>query len=286
MKISFPNLSIVLLVLVMSWQSIDAQSFRTVTASRMITDERFLDVRIEFAAGVLMLAPGDGRMLYQGEIYFDEERFEAETDYDAARGRLTFGIESQDRGFNLGKFETPQRLDLVLAPHIPIDLSVAFGAVEAELELGGLSLVSADLDLGAAKTYLSFSETNPIECEALELTVAAAEFSTESLGNSRCQFVAFEGGVGDILLDFTGDWEDGEIRRAEIKLGLGQLTLRLPRHLGVEVEVDRFLASFDRAGFIKRGSRYRSRNYEDAQAKLRIFIKAVLGDIDIEWVGR
>ena len=266
--------------------TIEGQSYRTVTASRVALGERSLEVRVEFAAGTLRLQPGDGRMLYQGEIYYDEDKFDPDTEYDSGRRTLTFGIGMRDGGINLSRLETPQRLDLTLAPQVPIDLSVALGAVEAQLELGGMSLTTAELDLGAAKTRLSFSEPNRVECRSLELTVAAAEFYAESLGNSLCEHTRFTGGVGDITLDFTGEWSGGETRHAEIELGLGQLTLRLPRHLGVEIEVDRFLASFDRAGFRKRGSRYRSEGYEDATTRLRISIRAVLGDIDIEWVER
>lgn len=265
---------------------IEGQSYRTVTASRMALDERSLEVHVEFAAGTLRLQPGDGRLLYQGEIYYDEDRFDPDIEYDSRRRTLTFGIGMRDGGISLGRLETPQRLDLALSPQVPTELSVALGAVEAQLELGGMSLITADLDLGAAKTRLSFSEPNRVECRSLELTVAAAEFYAESLGNSLCEYTSFTGGVGDITLDFTGEWSSGETRHAEIELGLGQLTLRLPRQLGVEIEVDRFLASFDRAGFRKRGSRYRSEGYENAAARLLISIRAVLGDIDIEWVGR
>ena len=114
----------------------------------------------------------------------------------------------------------------------------------------------------------------------------AAEFHAEQLGNSGCETIRFEGGVGDITLDFTGHWVNGETREAEIELGLGQLTLRLPKNLGVAIDVERFLASFDRAGFRKRGSRYVSEGYEAASQKLIVSVKAVLGDIDIDWVER
>ncbi len=90
-----------------------------------------------------------------------------------------------------------------------------------------------------------------------------------------------------MTLDFTGDWTNGySIHEADIKLGLGQLTLRLPKDVGIAIEVDRFLASFDRVGLTKAGSSYLSIGYDSANTKLHITLKAVLGDIDIEWVER
>ena len=149
-----------------------------------------------------------------------------------------------------------------------------------------MSIATARIESGAVKTQLSFSEPNRIECSRLDLTVAAAEFRADGLANSRCRSITFEGGVGDITLDFTGVWEGDVTREAEISLGLGQLTLRLPRRVGISIEIDRFLASFDRAGFRKRGSRYLSQGYEQAPARLHISVKAVLGDVDIQWVER
>ena len=77
---------------------LDAQSYRTVTATRTATGEESLEVRVEFAAGTLRLMPGDGRMLYQGEIFYDEDKFEPAVDYDANSGPLTWRIHFSDWG--------------------------------------------------------------------------------------------------------------------------------------------------------------------------------------------
>jgi hypothetical protein len=62
--------------------------------------------------------------------------------------------------------------------------------------------------------------------------------------------------------------------------------MRFPSHLGVAVTLERFLATFDRSGFIKRGDVYYSSNYDEAAAKLKLDIHAVLGDINVVWVPR
>ena len=266
------------------WGNIQAQSFRTVSATRLAAGEASLNVRIDFAAGEVHLRPGGGQMLYRGEIYFNEDKFESVTDYDPDRRTLTFGLDTRNGGVELGRSETPQRMDLALSPRVPIRLDVELGAVEAHIELGGMNISAVDLKTGAADTRLSFSEPNRGHCRRIDLVAAAAEFHAEQLGNSGCETVRFEGGVGDITLDFTGHWARGDTRAAEIELGLGQLTLRLPRNLGVAIDMDRFLASFDRAGFRKSGSRYVSDGYEAASRKLHISVKAVLGDINIDWV--
>ncbi len=273
-------------VLLLSTGWLHAQSFRTISATRLARNESNVRVRVEFAAGEFRLTPGDAQTLYRGEIYYDEDSFDASADYDTESRTLFFGLENQDGELRLGRHEEPQRMELELNPNIPTRLDLKLGAVEADIELGGMTISALDLSTGAAETILTFSEPNRGECRSLELNVAAAEFRAEHLANSRCEGISFEGGVGDITLDFTGDWGNATTTEADLELGLGQLTLRLPRGLGVAIEMDRFLASFDRAGFRKRGSRYISEGYETASKRLTVYIKAVLGDIDVDWVER
>ena len=75
------------------------------------------------------------------------------------------------------------------------------------------------------------------------------------LGNSRCDRFSLEGGMGKITLDFGGAWTSSTA--AEIKMAMGELTLRLPRNVGVRLTLDRFLASFDPAGLVRTGNSLR-----------------------------
>ena len=124
-----------------------------------------------------------------------------------------------------------------------------------------------------------------MSCQEFELKTGAAEVLVEQLGNARCRHIEVVGGVADITLDFTGEWDASVVTTAEIKLGIGALKLRFPEDLGVELELSRLLASFEPTGFAKHGSHYVSRNYDTAAVKLHLDVKAVLGDISVEWVN-
>jgi hypothetical protein len=69
-------------------------------------------------------------------------------------------------------------------------------------------------------------------------------------------------------------------------MGLGSLTLRVPRGLGVRVDREGFLAGFDGEGLIKRGSVYYSENYESARHHLNVDLEAALGSVRVVWVDR
>jgi hypothetical protein len=261
-----------------------AQSYRSVAVSRLVHGEQALQVGVEFVVGRFHLKPETRGQLYRAELLYDEHRFHPEVDYERADGRLSIRVTGDDFRAKLkGLKDSKQRLDLAVTPTVPLTLDLQFGAATAELDFGGLTLVQATIQTGASRTAVRFGTPNRTRCSSLEFEVGAAEFVVEGLGNARCEHVRFAAGAGEITLDFGGEWEPGTTSAVSIQIGLGKVRLRLPRTLGVTLELNRLLAGFDHAGFVKQGSRYISSDYEDADAHLRLSIEAVIGDIDVEW---
>jgi hypothetical protein len=104
------------------------------------------------------------------------------------------------------------------------------------------------------------------------------------LGNARAARYSFQGGVGETTLDFGGEWTRSATASAE--LGIGSLTLRFPRSLGVRITKNSFLTSFDSSGMIRRGNAFYSRNWDTAPHKLSLDVSAALGSIQVEWIDR
>ena len=164
-----------------------------------------------------------------------------------------------------------------------MDLSLEFGAAKAEVDLTGLHVQRLHLATGASETQLRIREPNPIVCEMVDLNVGAAKFDAVGLGNLNSRSLSFSGTVGEVTLDFSGDWRAD--MTASVRMGLGSLTLRVPRGLGVRVIKDGLLVGFDSEGLTKRGNSFYSRNWEDAEHKLTVDIDAAFGSIRIDWVG-
>jgi len=101
------------------------------------------------------------------------------------------------------------------------------------------------------------------------------------LGNSRCERIAFEGGVGRVTLDFGGTWTSNA--RVDVKMALGEVTLRLPRQVGVRITPDKFLAGFDPQGLIRQGASYLSPGYEQAARRLDIDVTTAIGSVRVAW---
>lgn len=268
-----------LTALVLAPASLAGQDWRTVTSSRSYGGEEKLDVKIEYGAGEFSVDPGAAGVLYRSMLRYNADSFRPVATYE--KGRLTLGIRGGE-GISSLKSNGKARLDVTLGQDAPIDLDMDFGAVEAKLELGGLRLHSLELSTGASETNLSFSRPNRDAMRMMKLEAGAAEFNVVGLGNANAERFDFDGGIGDIRLDFTGEWRRD--MKATVDMGVGSLTLVLPRGLGVRVRKDTFLTSFDSEGLIKRGGSYYSENWESAEHKLTLSVNAALGSITVRWV--
>jgi predicted membrane protein len=102
------------------------------------------------------------------------------------------------------------------------------------------------------------------------------------LGNSRCDRIRFEGGVGRVTLDFGGAWSSSST--VAVKMALGEVALRLPRTVGIRLTLDKFLATFEPQGLVRRGNSYLSPGYDQAARHLDIEVTTAVGGVTVAWL--
>ncbi|HEX6938493.1 MAG TPA: hypothetical protein VF158_03715 [Longimicrobiales bacterium] len=256
-----------------------AQDWRTVSHRRQVVGEDRVKVEVQFGVGELRIEPASSGTLYRSSIRYDARVFTPIHEYRG--GVLRIGVDGSDKRIH-GNFQQGGRMDLALTPDVPLDLDLTFGAVEAALELGGLRLSRLGVSTGASETRLRFSKPNPIRMQRLSIDAGAAELQVDGLGNANVDALRVKGGVGDLTLDFTGDWRGDT--HAEIELGLGALTLRIPHGVGVKVTKSTLLMGFDSEGLVKRGDAYYSTDWDAMEHRLVLDISGALGSIDVRWV--
>ncbi|HEX8246061.1 MAG TPA: LiaF domain-containing protein [Longimicrobium sp.] len=255
---------------------------REMTSARQLSGERQLAVQVRYGAGRLQVQPATGDLLYRMDLRYDEEGFRPVAEYDRGAGRLTLGIEGRERGGSGRHGGDEEHADISLAPAVPMDLELQFGAGEAAVELGGMSLRELSLETGASSSTLSFSRPNRVAARLVKVQAGAAELRATGLGNARAERFEFQGGMGQATLDFGGAWDHSATAR--VQMGVGAVRLRLPRSLGVRVTRSSFLSSFDPSDMVKRGNAWYSRGYDAARYKLDLSIDAAVGSIDIDWI--
>jgi hypothetical protein len=128
-----------------------AQTWRTIDASRQSRDTNAVAAHIEYAAGKFDLKPAAGALLYSANVRYDADRAEPVADFDAASRVISLGVHL--RGMHLSDSDDDHdagSMHAELSGSVPMDLSLELGAVEADLQLGGLRLTDLSLRSGAA----------------------------------------------------------------------------------------------------------------------------------------
>ena len=261
-------------------QASEAQSWRTVTMSRQASGQQDLRVQVSYGAGTFRVHPAEQGLLYRMHLRYDEEIFEPRAELNGNRLRL--GVEGIGKGIRVGGKHDSGEMELALARGIPMELDLEFGAVRADIDLGGLSLTELDLSTGASESTVDVSEPNPASMPLASFEVGAADFTARHLGNLNARRVSVDAGIGSVALWFDGSWrQDADVA---IQMGLGSLELHFPEGLGVKLTKDSFLTSLDSEGMVKRGDAYYSLDWDRAERKVTIQLDAAFGSVKVLWV--
>ena len=278
------RLGLLALALVLGTSSAQAQTMRPFATFRQLHGETRLSAKLEYGAGSLRIGPGQPAELYRMDLSYDEDRFVPLSDFDATQGSVLLGLRAAgDAGVRVvSRNQLQQVAAVAFSPRVDLALDLTLGAVDADVELGGLRVSTLDLKTGASRSVVRFSQPNLTRCRRADFSAGAAEFSVIGLGNSRCDDIEFEGGIGKVTLDFSGAWSSSA--RVQVKMAVGELTLRLPRKVGVRLAMDRFLSRFAPAGLVLRGHQFVSPGYDHAQRKLDLDLTTAMGGVNVEWV--
>jgi hypothetical protein len=268
------------LVLSMALTS-EAQTWRTLDVSRQLRDTSEHRIKVKYSAGKFSMRPTSDPVLFSMQLRYDEERTSPVHQYDPASRSATLGVEGQIVHWTRHMNDNDVgEMRLGLSNAVPFDLDLQLGATQARVDAGGLALNNLRIETGAADAVLDFSVPNRSHMRHLDIELGAAGFRITNLGNANVSSIRVEGGVGSVDLDFGGTIQQDV--SVETNVALGKLALHLPQDVGVRVEVQKLLASFDHPGLYKRGSAYYSDNWDTAKVRMRVRAETVFGAIVID----
>src|SRR5919109_2411530 len=255
------------------------QAWRTVSAARHRSSDDSLRLRVNLSGGSLRLTPAEQTELYDYSMRYDAARYRVERRFDSSSHTLALRLEGGRRTLHaLTKDDEERaRLSLAVAPGVPLDVALNLGAVEAELDFGGLAVDQLNVESAASATTLRFATPNPRRMRTLRFDVGAASIEANGVGNANVEHVDVDCGVGALTLDFSGAWS-ADID-ARLRVRLGAVTLRVPRDVGIRARVDLTLGDFSREAFRERDGAHYSENWESAQRRLTIDASMLIGTL-------
>jgi len=246
-----------------------------------LNDATAAEVDIVFGAGDLRLRPGVAEGLLQADFTYNVDELKPVVEHQRRGDRMTASLRLETEGlsFNLGDGVRNQ-WDIRLSDRVPISLNLDLGAARGRLDLGGLRLTDTRIQVGAADIEIEWSKPNPELLDLLQVDAGAASFKMRRLGNAHFDQLNFTGGAGNFDLDFSGQWQ--ESARVSVKTGLSNLTLIVPREIGVKVDTgDKALASVNAEGFRRRGTAWVNDAYGQSDLELIITVDIGLGNLTL-----
>ena len=256
----------------------------SITKSQPLGTEKNIDADIRFDVGSLEVAAEKGTAAYTIDLDYDKASYQDVISYEQSggTGQLKFRLESLHK-MGLRSDRHPNRLRLGLTGALPVKLLINNGVGDARLSLTGLQLTSLDIESGVGGARISSYEPNQASCDHIRIKNGVGSLDAVGLANLKFGELDFEGGVGGANLDFTGEWQrDADIK---IQVGVGGVSVKMPRGIGVKVEGQKnFLSGFHLDGFTMRDSYYYSEGYDEAKIHVSIRVVTGVGGFKISWV--
>jgi hypothetical protein len=133
---------------------------------------------------------------------------------------------------------------------------------------------------GARYTWdLHLNNSVPMDM-SVEMGAGRADLT---LGTLSLNSLDLKLGAGESVVDLSGDWKND--LTARIKGGVGKITLRLPRDVGVKVTAEGGIGSINAGDFKKEGHTYTNDAYGKSDVTLRVDVKGAIGEINLELGG-
>jgi len=216
-----------------------------------LKNTKALKAELQINAGTFKLTTQDQPQIDAGYTY-SRPNWKPVVNFNPGTGALSIkqpeekNIKMQDKDRNEWNIRFPRTL--------PTDLKFRMGAGEGTVDLSGAKLNRLEIEAGAG-----------------EFKVNVANTSVSSLKVSA--------GVGSLTLNLAGNRTQNLV--ADISGGIGDLTLVLPRKVGVRVKVSG-LGGVESASLRKQGGYYVNDAYGKSAQSLDIKVSAGLGSIKME----
>jgi hypothetical protein len=220
-----------------------------------LDDADSVAVEIQMGAGELDISGGVSELLEASFAYNVEELNPQATYSD---GRLEVRESEVNEGisslFDLDEYRN--EWDLRFNESVPMEMNIDLGAGRSDLSLGTLALTRLNIDGGAGSVNLDLS------------------------GSQFLSWLNFTMGAGEVTVDLTGEWLDD--LDARLEGGIGEITVRLPRNVGVRIDVQTGMGSVEASGLSNDGDTYTNDAYGVSDVNLRIEIEGGVGQINLE----
>lgn len=291
MNYAMPGLSSVVIVLIMLANIALAQE---ATVHRVaLGDAREVVAEIHSTFGTIHLKRGrstDLLVISQRNGKSGNEASDIDVDYyeenDIGNLTVNLGRGSENEKHSMEAFlggTVSHTWYITVSDRVPVRFDITLGAGSASIDLTDIHVREFRLDAGAGSIRIKVDTPNREEIHTVALSAGIGKLRTRRLGNLRFQSLNFEGGLGEYLLDCSGELPNNA--RINTDLGVGSLVIVLPHGIGAKAYTDHnWLSSTNMNGFVKQdGSLYLSEHYEQSRRRIQLDMQSGVGSVAVRW---
>jgi hypothetical protein len=194
-------------------------------------DAELVRVRLKMGAGKLRIDTGTDKLV-AADFTYNVPSWKPDMHYSKNNGRGMLTIEQPETGsVHVGSSE--YEWDLRFNRQVPLDIDAQFGAGEAHLDVGGLTLRSVNVDMGVGQLDLDL-RGNPTKSYDVRVHGGVGEAVVHLPSDIGVEAEA-HGGIGSIQasgLEHQGDryyntaWNDAKVRiHLDVEGGVGSIRL-------------------------------------------------------------
>jgi len=251
-----------------------------------LSKEKELEVILDISFGNVTLERCDGNSaatVDYSEDDRDHQRYSVSYDVSGETGTLRIKLKEPSHFWEGGEHAGHKHhLDIGISANIPVSFDIELGAGKGDFDLTDLQVKDFKISTGASSVNMECGQPNPIAAEDVSIESGVSKFSASGLGNLNFHHLKFSGGVGSYKLDFDGKFHQSA--SAEIEVGLGSITVYVPKTLPTRLSYDdNWLSSFslDDDFDKKSNSEYETEDFREASKRFTIRLDSGLGSVKV-----
>jgi hypothetical protein len=244
-----------------------------------------LEVRMDIDFAKVRIIQSESATDLHVRIKYNREAASAKVVYDKSKEKIRIFVD-QDDIFDSDDDDNDDHkrtvvIDLELPSHPQLNLMTKLKAGTIDFRAGVLKLKRFALKNWAGEVDLDFDQPNQIMMESMDVNCKIGEVYISNLGNAHCSEVNINSGIGELTVDFCGEYANETF--ADIDLDLGETTIILPEATPIKMRVSHstFFSNVHYPyEFRKHGKYYYSKEYQQEQQALDLRISSGIGDLN------
>ncbi|RKY89741.1 hypothetical protein DRQ09_00825 [candidate division KSB1 bacterium] len=250
------SIQILLIYILLCYSSVNAQYFKRFDREYIVPKGKELTLIFKGNVGILSINRNQDSRKVRVYIYYQPDLYNTDVYFDKDIGELFVKVDKESFIRGVNDKETAET-EIDIPYDVPTNLNIKIKAGEVDIDLGGLRIKDFQIVSWAGEVAIDFSRPNLERMKDMDIDVKVGEVRLKRLGNANFERANIDGGIGELIIDFSGEYTGRSTAIVDLEIGANRIIL--PQDAGIRMSVSKmwFLSQLSfPAGIRKRGRFY------------------------------